>query len=205
MQLLDNWWFFWLTFAEEKQAASQHATNGGRLSLALHSLNQGLVRHLLLSFLVQIIIVHHHHLFRVIRWPMNRAGWRYFHFLPPLGKSDETLRDQNVPAGPAEDPLSAETDCSTFYSIEGLIFWIEFKSDLMFSLYSFMIYKLLLRIPYEKKKKLIPPKRRYHFIFSPSDISLVRAIIHTSPAVIKSNTVCIATHRAIDWIAISIL
>ncbi|XP_046446284.1 uncharacterized protein LOC124195754 isoform X5 [Daphnia pulex] len=53
---------------EEKQAASQHATNGGRLSLALHSLNQELVRHLLLSFLVQIVIVHqHHHLFRVVR------------------------------------------------------------------------------------------------------------------------------------------
>ncbi len=53
-------------FSEEKQAASQHATNGGRLSLALHSLNQGLVRHLLLSFLLQIVI-HNHHLFRVVR------------------------------------------------------------------------------------------------------------------------------------------
>nr|CAH0103213.1 unnamed protein product [Daphnia galeata] len=50
---------------EEKQAASQHASNSGHLSLALHSLNQGLVRHLFLSFLLQIV-VSHCHLFFII-------------------------------------------------------------------------------------------------------------------------------------------
>lgn len=133
---------FFFLFSEEKQAASQHASNSGRLSLALHSLNQGLVRHLFLSFLLQIV-VSHCHLFFIIYWTMNRAteyvlydccAWMdqlslfLFHFTNQMRRYVPRMSEQVSPW------IHYKLKQFNFLSNRGtyIYFWSNSKSDFMF-------------------------------------------------------------------------